>query len=321
METETKRPLPLDCTFQVGPESDGTRLDHYLVRQLDNHTRSEITRLIKSGAIEVNGQTVKPGHRLRPGDNILVFLPAPLPEAIQPREIPFSILYEDQSVLVIDKPAGLVVHPAEGHRQDTLVNGLLFRYPDLPGEDPARPGIVHRLDKDTSGVLVVAKNNNSLQRLSRAFRERQVRKTYLAVLLRKPAQDQGRLVAPIGRHPVHRKKMSVRESGGRYAATTWSIKKAWPGYSFAEIGIETGRTHQIRVHMASLGAPVAGDDLYGGRVNEIDGVRVTRQLLHASTLCFPHPDSGVTLSCTAPLPPDMDAVLMRLDRKDEEFQR
>ena len=229
--------------------------------------------------------------------------------------MPLSILHEDDSILVIDKPAGLVVHPAEGHWQDTLVNGLLHRYPNLPGDDPNRPGIVHRLDKDTSGVLVVAKNSLAHRRLSAAFKDREVHKTYHAVLLRSPKQSQGRLVAPIGRHPVQRQKMAVREENGRYAATRWQIVSAWPGFSLARIEIETGRTHQIRVHMASLGAPVAGDTLYGGQVQEIQGIPVSRQLLHASTLCFPHPETEKMVCYTAPLPSDMQQVLDRLDQE------
>jgi len=312
------QPLPpRNVTYQIAPDSAGLRLDHVLVQELVDHSRSEITRLIRSGAVLVNGQVVKPGRRLRAGDVVSVAFPEPCAEQPLPSDIPFSVLYEDDSILVIDKPAGLVVHPAAGHRQDTLVNGLLYRYPDLPTNDPSRPGIVHRLDKDTSGTLVIAKNTCALQRLSAAFKERQVRKTYHAVLVRSPKQSQGRLVAPIGRHPVHRQKMAVREQG-RYAATRWKVLESWPGFSFAEIDIETGRTHQIRVHMASLGAPVAGDSLYGGRVNDIHGVPVARQLLHASTLRFTHPETGQDVCCTAPLPADMQRVLDQLNNEKRE---
>jgi 23S rRNA pseudouridine1911/1915/1917 synthase len=305
--------LPQDVTYQAAPDSAGIRLDHFLVQECTGHSRSEITRLIRSGAILVNDQMVKPGRKLRQGDSISVSIPEQPPEQPLPRDIALNILYEDDSILIIDKPAGLVVHPGEGHRQDTLVNALLYHYPNLPGADPNRPGIVHRLDKDTSGTLVIAKNSVSLRRLSAAFKQREVQKTYHAILLRSPGPAQGRVVAPIGRHPVHRQKMAVRKEGnGRYAATRWEVLEAWPGFSLVEIAIETGRTHQIRVHMASLGAPVAGDILYGGRMKEIHGVPVSRQLLHASTLRFNHPETGQVVSCTAPLPPDMQQVLDQL---------
>jgi len=310
--------LPWDYSCRVPRESAGIRLDHFLVQALADHSRSEISRLIRAGAVQVNEQTVKPGQRLRAGDHITLILPEQLSELPQPRDIPISVLYEDQAILVIDKPAGLVVHPGEGHRQDTLVNGLLYRYGHLPGNDPLRPGIVHRLDKDTSGVLVIAKKQSALKYLNAAFKNREIGKTYHAILLRSPGRPEGRLVAPIGRHPVKRQKMAVLETGGRYAATRWKVLRAWPGFSFVEIDLETGRTHQIRVHMASLGAPVAGDALYGGKIREIAGVPVKRQLLHASAISFTHPETGRIVTCTAPLPADMRQIADRLDNSQKK---
>ena len=313
--------LPWDYSCRILRENAGMRLDHFLVQALADYSRSEITRLIRAGAVQVNELTVKPGQRLRAGDCITLTLPEQRSELPLPRDIPISVLYEDASILVIDKPAGLVVHPGEGHRQDTLVNGLLYRYDNLPGNDPLRPGIVHRLDKDTSGVLVIAKKHSALKYVNAAFKNREIRKTYHAILLRSPGQSQGRVVAPIGRHPVKRQKMAVRQTGGRYAATRWKVLQSWPGFSLVEIDLETGRTHQIRVHMASLGAPVAGDILYGGKIREIAGIPVTRQLLHASTISFTHPETGRTLCSTAPLPTDMRQIIEGLDNVQEQDTR
>ena len=224
--------------------------------------------------------------------------------------VDFSILYEDESLLVLTKPPGIVVHPAAGHNSGTLAHGLLYHCDSLPGIEEQRPGIVHRLDKDTSGIMLVAKTDDALKKLAEDFRDRKVTKTYHAILLRCPSEKQGRIVAEIGRHPVNRKKMTVVKSSGRYAATSWGIKEQFDnGMCFAEVGLETGRTHQIRVHMASLGCPVACDRLYGGRVAEISGLPVSRQLLHASTVRFNHPAHGRPLTLTAPLWEDFQDIL------------
>ncbi|MCI5150722.1 MAG: RluA family pseudouridine synthase, partial [Candidatus Electrothrix sp. MAN1_4] len=230
----------------------------------------------------------------------------------QAQPVDFEVLHEDQSLLVINKPPGLVVHPAAGHTDQTLVNGLLHRYADMASLEGDRPGIVHRLDKDTSGIMLVARTKKVQALLSTAFKERKVRKTYHALLLRTPAEISGRIVAPIGRHPVRRKKMIIREDG-RYAATVWTILETFPnGLCFAKVGIETGRTHQIRVHMSSLNAPVAGDVLYGGKLHKTINLVATRQLLHASTLSFIHPITGKECAFTAPLWPDMKEMLAQL---------
>jgi 23S rRNA pseudouridine1911/1915/1917 synthase len=270
--------------------------------------------LIVSGAVKVNSSSVKTGYKLRSSDVVTLEFPEKQVVGLIAEPVEFSVLYEDDDLLVINKPAGLVVHPGDGNRQGTLVNGLLYRYGLLSGYEPDRPGIVHRLDKDTTGIIVVARTDFALSELGKIFRNRQVVKKYHALLLRHPGKDTGRLVAPIGRHPVNRKKMAVR-SQGRYAATRWSVKKRWLGFSLAEIIIETGRTHQIRVHMASLGSPIAGDKLYGGaviRTQSKEQLMIERQLLHASTISFKHPVSGEDVSFTAPLPDDMLQVIEKL---------
>lgn len=305
--------------YIVSPQYAGLRLDHFLVHQFSDISRAALGRLILSGCILVNEQQVKTGYRLHESDVVAVTFPEKVPTTLIPQQIAFSILFEDEELMVIDKPAGLVVHPGDGHRQGTLANGLLYYCHSLPGLNTDRPGIVHRLDKDTSGILLVAKTDRSLRSLGRSFKNRQIQKTYHALLLRHPGQERGRLVASIGRHPVKRKKMAIRQGdSGRYAATNWSVLQQWSRSSLClvEIELETGRTHQIRVHMASLGAPVAGDQLYGGRVREDFGFPIERQLLHASTLSFCHPVTGATMQYTAPLPNDLKKVIAHLNEND-----
>ena len=306
--------------FSVPADWTGTRLDHFLVHAFPDRSRAALCRLVRAGAILVNGCRVKPGYRLRTDDRLQVTFPPPETSVLVPRPVSFAILYRDDHLLIIDKPAGLVVHPGEGHRQDTLVNELLSLGRHWPGTDPCRPGIVHRLDRDTSGVMVVARTEEALARLGRQFREREVVKTYVAILVRGPVRDSGRIEAPIGRHPVHRKKMAVRrDGGGRYAATSWQVERRWPGFTLVRLRIETGRTHQIRVHMASLGCPVAGDQVYGGRL-PAGGPNPVRQMLHASSLSLAHPVTGEPLSVTAPLPRDFQTVITELDRHGSSIE-
>lgn len=296
----------------VGPDEAGMRLDHFLVQRLADQSRSALLRLIRDGLVTVAGASCKAGQRMRAGDAIAVVVPPLPPSELIPEQIAFTVLFEDDSLLVLSKPPGLVVHPAAGHRQGTLAHGLLHHCDSLPGAEQQRPGIVHRLDKDTSGVMLVAKTEAALRQLTADFQERSVRKIYHAVVLRCPAAGQGRIVAPIGRHPVQRKKMAIRV-GGRHAATCWRVLERF-GYNMGlmELDLETGRTHQIRVHLASLGCPVAGDDLYGGRVPTTFGLTVERQQLHASTIAFRHPRSREPLEFTAPLWPDIQALVDRL---------
>lgn len=298
--------------FSVLPQYAGVRLDHYLVQLLPEQSRSSLDRLIRSGLVLLNGCTVKPGCKLRLNDIVSVALAVtPTNEGRpQPQPVDFDILFEDEHLAVISKPPGLVVHPAAGHSDGTLVNGLLHRYGEMTFLAGNRPGIVHRLDKDTSGIMLAARTEAMHRLLAAAFKERQIRKTYHALLLRSPAADTGRIDAPIGRHPVNRQKMAVRPHDGRHAVTNWRILERFRnGCCFAEIGIETGRTHQIRVHMSSINAPVLGDVLYGGKSQT---VQADRQLLHASQLRFVHPATGQACHFTAPLWPDMQAVLDQL---------
>jgi 23S rRNA pseudouridine1911/1915/1917 synthase len=311
--SQDSKPRPQDkaqTPYSVEPEEVGLRLDHFLARRYPDQSRSFLHKLIGKGDILVDGQIVKAGYRLRVPDTIAIFFPQPQPSAIIPEQVYFPVLYEDEHLLVISKPPGLVVHPANGHRNGTLVHGLLYRCKNLPTVDAGRPGIVHRLDKDTSGVMLVAKTEHALRTLMDDFKERRIQKTYHALLLRCPREHDSRIVAPIGRHPVDRKKMAVRLNHGKYAATNWHVMENFSnGWCLAEIGIETGRTHQIRVHMASLKSPVAGDLLYGGGVDRNAGVKPLRQMLHASSLHFSHPFSGQKLFFTAPLWEDMQLLL------------
>ena len=304
------------ATFVVAPCEAGQRLDHFLTCKYPEQTRSALNKLISTAHVLVGGQQVKAGRRLRENDTISVHFPPLQSQDILPEEVDFSILHEDEHLLVIAKPPGLVVHPASGHRNGTLVHGLLYRCQELPAANPGRPGIVHRLDKDTSGVMLVAKTEYALRTLMADFKDRKIRKTYHALLLRCPRETSGRIVAPIGRHPVDRKKMAVRPLDGKYAVTNWHVLERFAnGWCWAEIGIETGRTHQIRVHMASIKAPVAGDLQYGGAVDRLAAFRPSRQMLHASTLWFTHPFTGKAFCCTAPLCADMQFLLDAL-RKD-----
>jgi len=303
-------------SFNTPSAEAGMRLDLFLAHHLPGFSRSALYKLICNGSVEVNRGKSKAGYRVRAGDCVNVVVPIPASTALIPEKVDFIILHEDESILVLAKPPGVVVHPAAGHNSGTLVHGLLFHCTSLPGIEEERPGIVHRLDKDTSGIMLVAKNDNALKKLTEDFRNRNIKKIYHAILLRCPNENEGRIVATIGRHPVNRKKMAVVRNKGRYAATTWRIIESFHnGMCLAEIGLETGRTHQIRVHMASLGCPVAGDLLYGGKVPDSFGLSVRRQLLHSSVISFIHPDTGQPLSFTAPLWPDMQLNLDSLRRK------
>jgi len=310
-------PLPGVYSYHVGAGDVGQRLDHFLHGQepLAVWTRSQVQSIIRAGQVLVNGLSCKTGYRLHVGDHIEARVPVPVPSSYLPAaDVVFTILYEDDSLAVLSKPAGLVVHPAAGHQQHTLVHGLLYRLEHLSGiSGEERPGVVHRLDKDTSGIMVVAKNDSAHRFLIDQFRQRQVKKTYLAILDGTPRTTEGRIELPIGRHPVQRKKMAVVPDIGRPAVTTWRILEKLPyNFSLVAVGLETGRTHQIRVHMAAKGHPVAGDPVYGRKNARYGNLGIVRQCLHAFRLAFRHPVSQELVVFEAPLYADMAEVLARL---------
>lgn len=310
-------PPPATSSCQSGvehitilPQDAGLRLDHYLAQRYPQHSRSAFNKLITTAHVLVDAQPVKSGHRLRAEEIVTICFLLEESGELEPEPIDFPVLFEDAHLLVLSKPPGLVVHPACGHARGTLVHGLLHHCQALPGGEGGRPGIVHRLDKDTSGVMLVAKSEIALRRLMADFKDRKIQKTYHALLLRSPHLLQGRIDAPIGRHPVDRKKMAIRVNSGRHAVTNWQVMEHFNnGWCLVEVGIETGRTHQIRVHMATLKAPVAGDGLYGGSVGRDAAFVPPRQMLHASTLRFSHPHDGRPLCCTAPLWEDMQLLI------------
>lgn len=290
------------------------RLDKAILEKYPDFSRSRIEGLIKSGFVSVNGaEAVKAGMKVSEEDEIEVEIPPPVPAIPEPEDIPLKIVYEDEDVIVVDKPAGMVVHPAPGHFTGTLVNALLHHVPDLSGiGGVARPGIVHRLDQYTSGLIIVAKSERAMESLTKAFAShKQVEKTYLAVCHGAPKLQAGRIENHIGRHPVDRKRMAILERGGKLAITNWQVKgTSKQGTSLIECRIETGRTHQIRVHMASLGCPVIGDSVYGksARDKQLNPVPA-RQMLHAWKLKIWHPAKGVQMEFEAPVPEDMKVYI------------
>ena len=298
---------------RVSPELAGQRLDAALAKLEPTLSRAQLRRLIEQGAVTVSGEVVKPAHRLRAGERIAGAVPDAQPTALEPEALPLAILYQDADVVVIDKPAGLVVHPAPGHGGGTLVNALLHHCRDLSGVGgELRPGIVHRLDKDTSGVLVAAKNDAAHRSLAAQFKAHSVLREYLALVRGAPRAASGTVEAPIGRHPIDRKRMSTRTRRGRAAVTHYRVEEHLRGASLLRVRLETGRTHQVRVHLASIGLPVLGDPVYGGAHALGAGLGLARQALHAAVLGFTHPTSGERLRFESPLPADMARALEAL---------
>jgi 23S rRNA pseudouridine1911/1915/1917 synthase len=293
--------------LQVPPAEAGSRLDHFLSAQLAHLSRARIQHLIREGSIRLNDAPVKPGARLRNADWITVMEPPePVPSLDEPEEIPLEILWEDEHLIVINKPAGLVVHPGAGNAAGTLVNALLHHCTGLSGiGGERRPGIVHRLDKETSGCLVAAKNDRAHAELARQFATREVTKLYLALAAGVVRSKSFTIDVPIGRHRVHRQKMAVLDSkSGRHARTDFRVLQTGPDWTLLECRLHTGRTHQIRVHLQHAGHPVLGDKVYGGR----HASTFPRHMLHAWQLGFRHPLSGDPLQFTAPLPHDFSAA-------------
>lgn len=291
----------MDAIVLVPYRSDvGKRIDHYLTSQLGDITRNAVQRLCDEDNVRVNGMPISKNYRLRAGDRVEVIIPPPRETALLAQNIPLTIVYEDDELLVVDKPKGMVVHPAAGNEDGTLVNALLYHCGDslsgIGGE--VRPGIVHRIDKDTSGLLVVAKTDRAHRHLSGLMREHDFTRRYHGVVYGKVKED-GTVRAPIGRHPVDRKRMCVTERGGRDAATHYRVEEELSGFTYLVMELETGRTHQIRVHMAHIGHPIAGDPVYGPKkmITSLNG-----QCLHAGLLGFVHPATGAYVEFESPLP-------------------
>ena len=295
------------------PDIPGERLDAFLARAAEGLTRSAAQRLIEEGCVKRNGKPAKKNDKLNPGDRVDVTIPEVKETEIVPTDIPLDIVYEDEDVLVINKPKGLVVHPAAGHQDDTLVNGLMHAMGDnlsgINGE--LRPGIVHRIDKDTSGLLAVAKNDYAHTMLASQLKDHSMARTYECIVVGSFREDSGTVDAPIGRHPSDRKKMCVTERNSRHAVTHWEVIKRYRGYTHIRCKLETGRTHQIRVHMAHIGHPILGDTVYGRKKPELGQ---DSQCLHAGALCFRHPRDGRPVLVFAPLPEYFTEVIEKLER-------
>ena len=291
----------------------GERLDAFLARSVENLSRSGAQKLLEENCVLRNGKPGKKNEKLTPGDRIDVTLPEPKSVDIAPREMPLEIVYEDDDVLVINKPKGLVVHPAAGHQDDTLVNGLMFAMGDqlsgINGE--LRPGIVHRIDKDTSGLLAVAKNDYAHVFLASQLKDHTMSRVYECVVCGNLKEDSGTVDAPIGRHPTDRKKQCVTQRSGRNAVTHWEVIKRYRGYTHVRCRLETGRTHQIRVHMAHIGHPLLGDTVYGHKKPELGQ---DSQVLHAGILSFRHPRDQHPVIVQAELPEYFREVLNKLER-------
>ena len=291
----------------------GERLDAFLARCAEGLSRSAAQRLIEEGQVKRNGKPGKKNDKLNIGDSVEYTIPEPKEVDIRPTQMQLDIVYEDEDVLVINKPKGLVVHPAAGHQDDTLVNGLLYAMgDDLSGiNGELRPGIVHRIDKDTSGLLAVAKNDLAHTMLASQLKDHPMASTYEAIVCGSFREDSGTVDAPIGRHPSDRKKMCVIERNSKNAVTHWEVVKRYRGYTHIRCRLETGRTHQIRVHMAHIGPPILGDTVYGRKKPELGQ---DSQCLHAGALCFRHPRDGRPVMVFAPLPKYFEDVIAKLEK-------
>ena len=296
--------------LRASEESKNQRLDAFLASSLDGLTRSQATRLIESGEVAVNGRAVSKSYKLAGGEDIAVTLPEPEPVEAVPQDIPLDVVYEDADVIVVNKPSGMVVHPAPGHPDGTLVNALLHHcVGTLSGIGGAlRPGIVHRIDRDTSGLIIAAKNDAAHQYLSAQLADHTLARTYECIVVGALREDRGTVDAPIARHPTDRKRMAV-VAGGREAVTHWEVIARYPGYTHVRCRLETGRTHQIRVHMAYIGHPILGDTVYGAK-KEIPGL--TGQCLHAVGLRFLHPRTHEVVELSCPLPDEFTRMLQKI---------
>ncbi len=296
--------------LRASEESKNQRLDAFLASSLDGLTRSQAARLIESGEVAVNGKTAGKSYKLAGGEDIAVTLPEPEPVEAVPQDIPLDVVYEDADVIVVNKPSGMVVHPAPGHPDGTLVNALLYHCAGtLSGVGGAlRPGIVHRIDRDTSGLIIAAKNDAAHQYLSAQLADHTLARTYECIVVGALREDRGTVDAPIARHPTDRKRMAV-VAGGREAVTHWEVIARYPGYTHVRCRLETGRTHQIRVHMAYIGHPILGDTVYGAK-KEVPGL--TGQCLHAVGLRFLHPRTHEVVELSCPLPEEFTRMLQKI---------
>ena len=300
--------------MRLTADQAGERLDAFLARMGEGLTRSAAQKLIEQGQVLRNGKPGKKNDKLNPGDIVEYTVPEAKPVDIVAAEMPLDIVYEDEDVLVINKPKGLVVHPAAGHQEDTLVNGLLYAMgDDLSGiNGELRPGIVHRIDKDTSGLLAVAKNDLAHTMLASQLKDHSMARTYDAIVCGSMKEDSGTVDAPIGRHPTDRKKMCVTQRNSKPAITHWEVVTRYKGYTHIRCKLETGRTHQIRVHMAYIGHPILGDTVYGHKKPELGQ---SSQCLHAGALCFAHPRDGRPILVFAELPQYFKEVLEKLEKR------
>jgi 23S rRNA pseudouridine1911/1915/1917 synthase len=301
----------------VAPGDEGERVDRLVTRRLPGVSRARVQDCIRGGGVRVNGRVVKASHTVRAGDQIRIDLPETEPLEVTPEEIPLRILHRDEHLVIIDKPAGMVVHPGAGIRQGTLANALVHHFGQLPGTEDLRPGIVHRLDRDTSGLLIVTLTAECKTRLGEMFRHRELHKEYQALVHGAMAESRGLIEKPVGRHPVHRLKMTTRAPRSRPCKTEWEVIRQFSSFSHLRVTLHTGRTHQIRVHLASLGRPIVGDTLYGGRrYLQISDPAIRRSVeilgrffLHAARLRFVHPFTQEVVDVTSPLPPPLQEFL------------
>ncbi|HET8782941.1 MAG TPA: RluA family pseudouridine synthase [Pyrinomonadaceae bacterium] len=309
-----------NLTFKIGPDDVGVRLDAFLASQIEGWSRARLQRLIEAEDVLVNSKPAKASYKLRENDELEVELVSPATTSFTPEAIPIEIVYEDDTLVVVNKPAGLVVHPAAGIHSGTLANALAYHFQQLPNATSVRPGIVHRLDRDTSGLLVVAKTEAALENLSDQFRARSVYKLYAALVHGRVAADSGRIEQPLARDPSNRTRMAVVR-GGRSALSIYRVARRFNRFTLLDVELKTGRTHQIRVHLAWLKHPVVGDETYGGgRDNTIQDPKLKSQIrslnrhfLHAEKLAFTHPTTGERVTFHSPLPPELATLLTQIE--------
>lgn len=322
MTEESGSQSPETLTFKIDSENAGNRLDSYLASKIPDWSRARLQKLIDNQDVLVNSRPSKPAYRLRVDDEVDLELLAPPVNLFTPENIPLDIIYEDETLAVVNKPAGLVVHPAAGIHSGTLANALAFHFQQLPGHaGTIRPGIVHRLDRDTSGLLVVAKTESALENLADQFRYRTVYKSYVALVHGQVQPETGKIDQPLARDPANRTRMAVVR-GGRNALTLFRVRRRYERLTLLDVELKTGRTHQIRVHLASINHPVVGDETYGGgRDNSIQDPnlrtrvrKLGRQFLHAEKLAFAHPEKHTRLEFTAALPKELEQLLIELER-------